>query len=118
MLTSKVGVDGGSVDNNYGIKGGTGEPGGSLGVKNGVKFPSRLSLLLSSLLSLNFLESLNSFNFPAIAATLALSNDIKDVCKRKKHKVGRSSKQNFLKHLDINYLGKVRVLRHGRTFTR
>lgn len=62
--------------------------------------------------------SLNSFNFPAIAATLALSNDIKDVCKRKKHKVGRSSKQNFLKHLDINYLGKVRVLRHGRTFTR
>ena len=63
MLTSKVGVDGGSVDNNYGIKGGTGEPGGSLGGKNGVKFPSRLSLLSSSLLSLNFLESLNSFNF-------------------------------------------------------
>lgn len=64
--------------------------------------------------------SLNSFNFPAIAATLALSNDIKEVCKRKKQKVRRSSKQKFLKHLtaDINYLGKVRVLRHGRTFTR
>lgn len=64
--------------------------------------------------------SLNSFNFPAIAATLALSNDIKEVCKRKKHKVGRSTKQEFLKHLtaDLNYLGKVRVLRHGRTFTR
>ena len=65
--------------------------------------------------------SLNSFNFPAIAATFALSNDIKEVCKRKKHKVGgRSTKQEFLKHLtaDLNYLGKVRVLRHGRTFTR
>ena len=64
--------------------------------------------------------SLNSFNFPAMAGTLALSNDIKEACKRKKQKVGRSSKQKFLNHLttEINYLGKIRVLRHGRTFTR